>query len=74
MRPLLSVRQAAKFLGVCHATAYRLCVRGMPPQFRVSNAIRIDTADLKAFLGQAGRGIVVGAARTEHSHEASPSI
>ena len=56
VRPLLSVRQAAKFLGVCHATVYRLCVRGKLPHFRVSNAVRIDVADLKAFLAAAGRG------------------
>ncbi len=53
MRPLLSVGQAAKFLGVCHATVYRLCARGMLPHFRVSNAVRIDVTDLRAFLEEA---------------------
>jgi excisionase family DNA binding protein len=49
-RSLLSVRQVAKFLGVCAATVYALCEQRKLPHFRVLNAIRIDPADLKRFL------------------------
>jgi excisionase family DNA binding protein len=52
-RPLLSVRQVAKLLGVCPATVYRLCDRGELPQFRVLNAIRVDPRDLKEFMARA---------------------
>jgi len=52
---LLSVRQVAKFLGVCSATVYRLCEQRKLPHFRVLNAIRIDPRDLKKFLAR-GRG------------------
>jgi len=55
-RSLLTVRQAAKLLGVCPATVYALCARGELPHFRVLNAIRIDAVDLKAFLAEARRG------------------
>jgi excisionase family DNA binding protein len=49
-RPLLSVRQVAKLLGVCSATVYRLCGRGELPHFRVLNAIRVDIQALKVLL------------------------
>jgi excisionase family DNA binding protein len=52
-RPLLSVRQVAKLLGVCAATVYRLCGQRKLPHFRVLNAIRIDPGDLKKFLAAA---------------------
>ena len=55
VRPLLSVRQTAKLLGVCAATVYRLCKRGELPHFRVLNAIRVDIQDVKAILRQLGR-------------------
>ncbi len=42
VRPLLSVRQVAKVLGVCPATVYALCEQRKLPHFRVLNAIRID--------------------------------
>ena len=54
-RPLLSVRQVAKLLGVCPATVYGLCGRGKLPHFRVLNAIRIDPRDLKKFLARTRR-------------------
>ena len=54
-RPLLTVRQVAKLLGVCSATVYRLCGRGELPHFRVLNAIRIDPRTVKRFLAQSRR-------------------
>jgi excisionase family DNA binding protein len=55
VRPLLSVRQVAKLLGVCSATVYALCDRRKLPHFRVLNAIRIDPRDLKTFLARTRR-------------------
>ena len=55
VRPLLSVRQVAKLLGVCPATVYALCDQGKLPHFRVLNAIRVDIQDVKAILRQLGR-------------------
>jgi excisionase family DNA binding protein len=49
-RPLLSVREAARLLGVCTATVYKLCADGKLPQARILNAIRIVPADLAAFV------------------------
>jgi excisionase family DNA binding protein len=52
-RPLLSVRQVAKLLGVCPATVYALCEQRKVPHFRVLNAIRIDPKAVKRFLSRA---------------------
>ena len=52
---LLTVRQVAKVLGVCPATVYRLCERGELAHYRVSNAIRVNLADVKVML-QRSRG------------------
>ena len=54
-RSLLSVRKVASLLGVCPATVYRLCDRGMLPHFRVLNAIRVDPHAVKRFLAEARR-------------------
>ena len=54
-RPLLSVRQVARLLGVCRATVYALCARRKLPHFRVLNAIRVDPGDVKRFLSRARR-------------------
>jgi len=54
-RSLLSVRQAAKLLGVCPATVYELCEQRKLPHFRVLNAIRIDPMAVKRFLSRARR-------------------
>ena len=54
-RSLLSVRQVAKFLGVCPATVYKLCEQRKLPHFRVLNAIRIDPNAVKGFLSRARR-------------------
>jgi excisionase family DNA binding protein len=53
IRPLLSVRQVAKLLGVCPATVYALCDRGELPHYRVLNAIRVAPRDLKEFMARA---------------------
>jgi len=49
MNNLLSVREVAARLGVSTATIYKLCERGELPHVRISNAIRIDPAELEAF-------------------------
>ena len=48
--PLLSVKEVAARLGVCRATAYRLCERGEIAHVRVSNAIRVSRHALDSFL------------------------
>jgi excisionase family DNA binding protein len=48
--PLLSVREAARLLGVCSATVYKLCATGELPHARVLNAVRILPADLVTFV------------------------
>jgi excisionase family DNA binding protein len=48
--PLLSVRQVAAQLGVCTATVYAVCARGVLPHVRVLNAIRVAPGDLEAFV------------------------
>ena len=57
--PLLSVREAARLLGVCAATVYKLCASGELPHTRILNAIRIVPADLAAFVieRRAGRRV-----------------
>jgi excisionase family DNA binding protein len=52
---LLTVRAVAERLGVSTATVYGLCERGELPHVRVSNAIRIRPADLKAYLARGRR-------------------
>jgi excisionase family DNA binding protein len=49
---LLTVREVAKRLGVSTATVYALCNRGELVHVRVSNAIRIEPADLAEFIGR----------------------
>jgi excisionase family DNA binding protein len=48
--PLLSVRQVAAQLGVCTATVYALCAKGVLPHVRVLNAVRVAPGDLEAFV------------------------
>jgi excisionase family DNA binding protein len=47
---LLSVREAARQLGLCTATIYGLCADGALPHMRILNAIRIAPVDLTAFI------------------------
>lgn len=49
---LLTVKQAAKLLGVCRATVYRLCAEGRLPPVRVLNSIRFRRAALDALGGE----------------------
>ncbi len=46
---LLSVREVAARLGVCTSTTYKLCAEGKLQHARVSNAIRISEAVLRAY-------------------------
>ena len=48
--PLMSVREAARALGVCTAIVHRLVESGAVPHVRVSNAIRIAPSDLRAYV------------------------
>ena len=47
---VLNVANAAKRLGVCTATVYKLCATGALPHVRVLNSIRIEEAALRAFI------------------------
>ena len=47
---LLSVREAARVLGLSRASVYRLCERGELPHVRLSNVVRIDPAELARFI------------------------
>jgi excisionase family DNA binding protein len=47
---LLTIRQVAEQLGISTATIYTLVERGELAHVRVSNAIRIATADVSAFI------------------------
>jgi hypothetical protein len=49
------VRAVAGRLGVCTATVYGLVARGDLLHFRVSNAIRVDPADLAAVMARQRR-------------------
>src|SRR5262249_14825026 len=49
---LLTVRAVAARLGVSTATVYGLCARGELRHVRVSNAIRIEPAELEAFVAR----------------------
>jgi excisionase family DNA binding protein len=50
LHPLLSVREAARLLGLSAATVYKLCAEGDLPHARILNRIRIVPADLAAFV------------------------
>lgn len=47
---MLSVKEAARLLGFCPATVYKLCADGDLPHARILNAIRIVPADLARFV------------------------
>ena len=53
---LLTARAVAARLGVSTATVYKLCTRGELAHVRVSNAIRIEPAELEAFIALRRRG------------------
>jgi len=48
--PLLTARQVADRLRICTATVYRLCERGELGYVRISNAVRVPEAALRAFM------------------------
>jgi len=50
---LLTVKQVAAALQVCTATVYALCKRGELAHSRVLDSIRVERADLEAFLDRA---------------------
>jgi excisionase family DNA binding protein len=50
--PLLTVKQVAEALGVCTATVYALCERGLLVHVRVMHSIRISAAALGAVMAQ----------------------
>jgi excisionase family DNA binding protein len=47
-RPLVSVREAARSLGVGPATVYRLCRAGSIPSVRVGKAVRVHPSTVDA--------------------------
>jgi excisionase family DNA binding protein len=49
---LLSVREAARRLGISTTAAYSLCRTGRLPYTRVLNAIRIVEADVEELIAQ----------------------
>src|SRR5262249_58140834 len=55
--PLLTIRQAAERLNVCPATVYDLCAQRKLRHVRIGGSgrgtIRIDEADLEAFVREA---------------------
>ena len=43
---IMSVEQAAEHLGICRATAYNWCTKGILPSFKVANTRRIRRESL----------------------------
>jgi excisionase family DNA binding protein len=52
---LLTYRQAAKVLGVTERTVWSLVNAGTLPAVRFGRCVRIDPADLRAFIERAKR-------------------
>jgi len=52
---LLSVAEVARTLGVCDATVYKLCGRGLLGHVRILNAIRVPPASVDAFVASQPR-------------------
>jgi excisionase family DNA binding protein len=56
---LLSVKEAAKILGVCESTVRNLALRGEFPVVRFSSrGVRIEERVLDAFIGKIREGVV----------------
>jgi excisionase family DNA binding protein len=53
---LLTVREVARWLAVSSATVYTLCERGQLGYIRISNAIRVEPAEIEAFIARQQRG------------------
>ncbi|RMH23666.1 MAG: DNA-binding protein [Planctomycetota bacterium] len=58
--PLLTYRQAAKVLGVTERTVWTLVHDGALPAVRFGRSVRIDPADLRAFIERGKRGGIGG--------------
>jgi len=56
LAPLLTYREAAKVLGVTERTVWTLVDGGVLPAVRFGRSVRIDPADLRAFIERAKRG------------------
>jgi excisionase family DNA binding protein len=61
MTPLLKYREAAKVLGVTERTVWAMVDRGTLPAVRFGRSVRIDPADLRAFIEETKRGSSVSA-------------
>ena len=59
---LLTVEEAAEFLGLARNTVYIHGRAGLIPHFKVGAAVRFDLDDLRAWLEENRRGPVVGEA------------
>lgn len=50
LQGFMTVAEVAKHLGVSRSTVYQLCERGELPHVRVSNAIRVPSVAVLAYL------------------------
>ena len=53
-QPLMSVEEAARFLGIGRAQAYRAVNAGELPSIRIGRSLRVPTAKLLALVGIEG--------------------
>ncbi len=60
IEPLLTSRQAAEVLGVTDRTIWTLVDAGRLPAVRFGRSVRIDPADLRAFIEHAKRSEIGG--------------
>ena len=56
VEPLFTYQQAGDLLGVTERTVWSLVNRGRLPSIRFGRNVRIDPADLRAFIDQSKRG------------------
>jgi excisionase family DNA binding protein len=52
--PLIGPKEAARRLGVCKATVYKLCTRGVLTHVRLFNAVRIPQAAIDDLIRRGG--------------------
>ena len=64
---LLTYDQAAKMLGVTGRTVWTLVHRGDLPAVRFGHSVRIDHADLRAFIDRSKHGPAAGTASGERA-------
>ena len=60
VEPLLTYDLAAKVLRVTDRTVWTLVNEGQLPAIRFGRSVRIDPADLRAFIDQSKRGEIGG--------------